>query len=87
MKNKQTLKKQKKVSEKEKLQILLQQMTMNVNQNKERVERCLELSSRESTKKDVDKFRRNDLRLQEARRSLEESIIFLEQIKESLEKL
>jgi len=86
-KRRQTLKKEKKPSEKEKLQFLLQQMTMNVYQNKERVERCRQLSLRESTKKDADKSQRNQARLEEARRSLEESIVFLEQIKESLEKL
>ena len=86
-KKQQVVKKQKKVSEKEKLQHLFEKMTLSVNMNTERVERCRQLSDRESVKKDSDKWKRNEVRLEEARRSLEESIVFLEQIKESLGRL
>jgi len=86
MKTKRPLKKTKKVSEKEKLQKLLEQMTLSVKHDEERLARCQELDERSSTKGDDKKSQKNKRRLDEARRSLEESLIFMSQLTEALER-
>lgn len=86
-KSKRPIQKVKKVSEKEKLQKLLQQMSLNVSQGEERVARYRELLDRKQLKNDEQKSQKNLRRLDEARRSLEESLVFLGQIREALEKL
>lgn len=81
------LEKKKKISEKERLQTLLAQLTMNIRLNEERVSRCQKLAERNSTKNDVKKQQKNAERLEEARVALEESLVFLGQVNDALNRI
>ena len=81
---KRPLRKEKKISEKDRLSKLLVEMEMCVIFNRERLARCQELAARKTLEHDGEKKEKNMRRLEEARRGLEESLILFEQISNRL---
>jgi len=86
MKKNSLNKKPKKVSEKERLEKLLLQLTMLQKSSEERILRYEELTARSS--KNLDKrMYKNSRRLEEAKKTLEETLVFLDHVRDSLCKL
>jgi hypothetical protein len=79
--------KQKKVPEKQRLQKLLKEFTLTQKSSEERVARYEDLARRSSKDPQAEKHIRNIKRLEEARKLLEESLVFVNHVKQSLESL
>lgn len=84
MKNLKLKNKKKKITEKERLQNLLREFTLSQKFAEERVARYEDLVKRSSS--NSEKLLRNSKRLDEARKLLAESLVFVNHLKEALEK-
>jgi len=79
--------KQKKITEKQKLENLLRDFTLAQKSSEERVARYEDLVKRSALNPGSEKHLKNARRLDEARKLLEESLVFVNHLKDSLEKL
>lgn len=86
MKKNNLSKKPKKVSEKERLQKLILQLMMLQKASEERILRYEELTVRASKNLDP-RLQKNSRRLEEAKKMLEETLVFLDHAKDNLNKI
>lgn len=87
MKNLKIKNKKKKVPEKKRIENLLKEFTLLQKSSEERVLRYEDLARRSSRDTDSEKHARNIKRLDEAKKLLEESLVFVGQLKEKLESI